>query len=270
MRRVIFNQKGGVGKTSITCNLAAISASRGKKTLVIDLDSQANSTHYLLGKASYDDSVADYLDQSTGFFGVKRPATDFVYNTPFENLFVMPACNRLPEIEHKLESKYKIFALKKAFEELEKSYDEIYIDTPPAFNFYTKSTLIGCDRVLIPFDCDAFSRQSVENVTASIYEISEDHNDGLLIEGIIVNQFQPRAKLPRQLVDELKEAGYPVIPTMLTSSVKMRESHQACKPLIHCAPKHGLTVQFQELYRYLESPEQFTAAADAENTELEG
>ena len=251
MRRVIFNQKGGVGKTSITCNLAAISANRGKRTLVIDLDTQANSTHYLLGNAEYDVSIADFLDQSVGFFGIPKSANEFVYDTQFDNLFIMPACKRLPEIEHKLESRYKIFALKKAFKELEEFYDEIYIDTPPALNFYTKSALIGADRVLIPFDCDAFSRSSLASVSSAIYEIKEDHNESLSIEGVIVNQFQPRAKLPKQLVNELIEDEYPILASMLTSSVKMRESHQQASPLIYYAPKHNLTKQFEMLYEEL-------------------
>ena len=251
MRRVIFNQKGGVGKTSITCNLAAISANRGKRTLVIDLDTQANSTHYLLGNAEYDVSIADFLDQSVGFFGIPKSANEFVYDTQFDNLFIMPACKRLPEIEHKLESRYKIFALKKAFKELEEFYDEIYIDTPPALNFYTKSALIGADRVLIPLDCDAFSRCSLASVSSAIYEIKDDNNESLSIEGVIVNQFQPRAKLPKQLVNELIEDEYPILASMLTSSVKMRESHQQASPLIYYAPKHNLTKQFEMLYEEL-------------------
>jgi len=251
MRRVIFNQKGGVGKTSITCNLAAISASRGKRTLVIDLDTQANSTQYLLGNAEYDCSVADYLDQKVGFFEVAKSVNEFVFQTEFNNLFIMPACKRLPEIEHKLESRYKIFALKKALKELEEFYDEIYIDTPPALNFYTKSALIGADSVLIPFDCDAFSKSSLASVSSAIYEIKEDHNDALTIEGVIVNQFQSRAKLPKQLVNELIEAQYPILPSMLTSSVKMKESHQQASPLIYYAPNHNLTKQFEALYNDL-------------------
>jgi chromosome partitioning protein len=78
--------------------------------------------------------------------------------------------------------------------------------------------------------------------------VCEDHNPGLKIEGIIVNQFQPRANLPQQLVDELEQSPYPVVPVKLTSSVKMRESHQLCKPLIYLDPKHNLTQQFLAVY----------------------
>jgi chromosome partitioning protein len=248
VKRVVFNQKGGVGKTSITCNLAAISASRGKRTLVIDLDPQYNASHYLLGDLEVDDSVAEYLDQEKGFFKRAQGAESFVYETPYENLYLMPASDRLPEIEHKLESAYKIYKLKQGLQTLDQFYDEIYIDTPPAFNFFTKSALIGADRVLIPFDCDAFSRRSIERVAQAIEDVCEDHNPDLTIEGVIVNQFQPRANLPQQLVEELESSPYPVVPVKLTSSVKMRESHQLSKPLIFLEPKHNLTQQFVDVY----------------------
>lgn len=257
MRRLIFNKKGGVGKTSIVCNLAAVSAQQGKKTLVIDLDSQANSSHYLLGEQTCEHSIADFLSQSVGFVGKPKPAVEFVYATPFENLYIMSACDKLTEIEHKLESRYKILALRKAIKELEEFFDEIYIDTPPALNFYTKSALIAADRVLIPFDCDAFSRYSLESVSTAIYDICEDHNPDLFIEGVVVNQFQPRAKLPQQLVNELKDDGHPIIPVMLNSSVKMRESHQHASPLAYFAPSHNLTAQFFDLYNYLMDPQSY-------------
>src|SRR5690554_6403452 len=92
MRRVVFNQKGGVGKSSITCNLAAISAARGKRTLVVDLDPQGNSTHYLLGKPASElqDTVADMLEQTVAFKVFNRRPEEFVHASPFRNLFVLP------------------------------------------------------------------------------------------------------------------------------------------------------------------------------------
>jgi len=86
-----------------------------------------------------------------------------------------------------------------------------------------------------------------------IAETREDHNDGLDLEGIVVNQFQSRAKLPTQLVQELKAEGQPVLPVYLNNSIKMRESHQSCTPLIHLAPSHPMTQKFVELYECLSS-----------------
>ena len=73
----------------------------------------------------------------------------------------------------------------------------------------------------------------------------------LEVEGIVVNQFQPRASLPNKLVQELLDEGLPVLPVKLSSSVKMKESHQNCKPLVYFAPKHALTLQYENLFRVL-------------------
>ena len=253
MRRVIFNQKGGVGKSSITSNLAAISANSGKRTLVIDLDTQANTTHYLLGEPGHalEDTIADLFNQSISFTLYPKSPIEFIHESPFPNLYVLPAGPELEHIEGKLESRYKIFKLRDALEKLNDEFDEIYIDTPPAMNFYTRSALIASQRCLVPFDCDDFSRQALYTILGTIQEIREDHNDELEIEGIIANQFQPRARLPQQLLDELKSEKLPVLPVTLPASVKMRESHQQCRPLIYMAPSHKLTQQFVELHNVL-------------------
>jgi len=254
MRRVVFNQKGGVGKSSITCNLAAISAQQGYKTLVIDLDVQGNTTHYLLGKASTEceNNIAQYFEQVLSFKVFNKKPEDFITPSPYENLDVIASSPELEHLERKLEAKHKIYKLRDALKALERKYDRIFVDTAPALNFYTQSALIACNKCLIPFDCDDFSRKALYNLGMEIQEIQEDHNDELKIEGIIVNQFQPRASLPQQLIKELIEEGLPVLPVYLTSSVKMKESHQKNRPLIYMDPKHKLTHQFVELSEVLE------------------
>jgi chromosome partitioning protein len=251
MRRVVFNEKGGVGKSSITCNLAAISASRGKRTLVVDLDSQCNSTHYLLGETPQENTVADYFDGTLEFSSKLNEPMDYVHESPFENLSVLPSSSNLLTLEHKLESRQKIYKLRDLLKKLDKEFDEIYIDTAPALNFYTRSALICADNCLIPFDCDAFSRQALYSILDVIYEIREDHNDDLEIGGIVVNQFQPMASLPSRLIAEMKKEKLPIIPTYLNQSVKMKESHNECVPLIYLAPSHKLTGQYIELFDHL-------------------
>ncbi|MGD8429300.1 MAG: ParA family protein [Ectothiorhodospiraceae bacterium] len=253
MRRVVFNQKGGVGKSTITSNLAAISASRGLSTLVIDLDPQGNTTQYLLGAEAdgLEDTLAEFFDQTLSFRLYPREASEFVHETPFENLHVMPASRELEDLQGKLESRYKIYKLREALEALE-GFDRVYIDTPPALNFYTRSALIASDRCLIPFDCDDFSRRALYDLLASVQEIREDHNRDLDVEGIVVNQYQARANLPRTVVDELIAEGLPVVERFLSSSVKVRESHQAARPLVHLAPSHKLTREFLALHDALE------------------
>jgi chromosome partitioning protein len=250
MRRVVFNQKGGVGKSTITSNLAAISASQGLSTLLVDLDAQGNSTRYLLGRDLTDDETgaAGFFDQTLRFTVHVKPASDFTVATPFENLRLMPSSPLLDELHGKLESRYKIYKLRDALADLVDQYDHIYIDTPPALNFYTRSALIAAQGCLIPFDCDDFSRRALYTLLANVAEIQADHNRELKVEGIVVNQFQPRANLPAKLVAELIAEGLPVLQPYLSSSVKIKESHERALPMIHLDPRHKLTQEFVALH----------------------
>lgn len=255
MRRVIFNQKGGVGKSTITCNLAAISAIDERKTLVVDLDVQANSTHYLLGKkiSDPDQTLARFFKEilSINLFGKNGSGLeDIIHETPFPNLYVIPAHPELENLQSRLESRYKILKLREALENLQ-GFEHVYIDTPPVLNFYSRSGLLAADRCLIPFDCDAFSRDALYNLLATVAEIRSDHNVDVTVEGIVVNQFQSRASLPQQLVEALIQEGHPVLASRISPSVKVRESHSDSKPLIHYAPDHKLTEEFIALHQEL-------------------
>ena len=275
LTRVVFNQKGGVGKSSIAVNLAAISAYQGFKTLVIDLDPQANSSQYILGddatytteKTALEPNIENFYDDVLGnnqqkgllgnaigslLKGKNKGFDQYIHRSPFKDLDVLPASPSLGNLGHALESKHKIYKLRDAIQSLKGQYDRIYIDTPPAFNFFTLSALITADRVLIPFDCDVFSKRALQSLIANIIETQDDHNDRLEIEGIVVNQFQAQAKLPREVVQQLKDEGLPVLENMLPPSVLMKESHHKNLPLIHLATDHKLTQAYQALFNEID------------------
>jgi chromosome partitioning protein len=247
--RVVFNQKGGVGKTTIVCNLAAIAAARGQRTLVIDLDIQGNATQYLTGSSPVraEKSIADFFESTLSFSLAPPPFSAYISETPFENLDVVVADRRLDELAVKLEAKQKIYKLRDALRRL-KGYDLMFIDTPPALNFYSRSALIAADRVLIPFDCDEFARQALYTLLDNLAEIKADHNDELSIEGIVVNQFQSRSKLPSRLVEELRAEGKPVLTQTISASVKVKESHEQHRPMVAFDRSHRVAKEYEALY----------------------
>lgn len=252
LKRVIFNRKGGVGKSTITCNLAAVAASLGKQVLVVDLDPQANTTSYL-GHDGKDNvvGIAEFMESTITRNYREFTSEDYIRKTRFENLSLISASYALVDLESKLEAKHKIYKLRDFLNNLHEDFDEIYIDTPPALNFFTLSALIAADRCILPYDCDVFARDAMFDLTDELEEIIEDHNPDLIVEGVVVNQFQARAKLPQQAVEELAKEKFKLLKPFISASVKVKESHAQNMPLIFLDPRHKVTNEFLDLYKTL-------------------
>ena len=126
-----------------------------------------------------------------------------ITETSYDNLHLVTASSDLPDLQSKLESKFNINKLRKLLVELSEDYERIYIDTPPSLNFYTFSALVAADSLMIPFDCDSFSRQALYRVIEQVEELRLDHNESLKVEGVVINQFIGHTSLHQNLVDEL-------------------------------------------------------------------
>lgn len=220
--------------------------------LVVDLDPQANTTSYL-GHDGKDNvvGVAEFMESTISRNYREFTSEDYIRKTRFDNLSLISASYALVDLESKLESKHKIYKLRSFLNNLHEQYDEIYLDTPPALNFFTLSALIAADRCILPYDCDVFARDAMVDLSEELEEIIEDHNPELIVEGVVVNQFQSRAKLPQQAVEELEKEKFTLLKPFISASVKVKESHAQCTPLTYLDPRHKVTQEFVDLYNSL-------------------
>jgi chromosome partitioning protein len=254
MRFVVFNQKGGVGKSTIAANLAAVAAMRGEQTLLVDLDPQANASQYLLGPVAAEakPNLLDLFEEGLSFRLFRTDPRLFVHPSPFPKLDLVPSHPSVDGILSRLESRHKIFRVREVVDAL--GYGTVFFDTPPAYNVLSLSALVAADRVLIPFDCDDFARRAIAPLLERIEEVRSDHNPRLKVEGVVVNQFQGRANFPQQAVDELVAEGLPVLEPYISASVRIRESHHAAKPMVFFEPSHKVAGEFEALYDRLRTP----------------
>jgi len=238
----IFNQKGGVGKTTTNINLAACLAMRGKKILVIDIDPQGNTTSGLgiqkktLELTSYSLLVDDEVN-----------AEDVIIPTGVENLDIMPASVDLAgaEIELvKLGGREK--RLKTALDRVRYQYDYMFIDCPPSLGLLTINALTAVDSVLIPIQCEFYALEGVSQLVSTVELVRRSLNPDLKIEGVILSMFDGRTNLSIQVVEEVKKYfGNKLYSTVIPRNVRLAEAPSFGLPITSYDPKSKGAVAYQ-------------------------
>ena len=225
----VFNQKGGVGKTTTVVNLAAALGAKGKKTLLIDIDPQGNSTSGVgIDKSEVEYSTYDMLINSVS-------ARAILVETEFKNLDILPADMNLAgaEIElAELENRNRV--LKKAIATLVMDYDYIIVDCPPSLGLLSINALVAADTLIVPLQCEYYALEGLSQLVNTVRTVKREYNPRLELEGVLFTMYDSRLKLTQQVVEEVnKYFPNKTYKTMIPRSVKIAEAPSYGKPVIY-------------------------------------
>ncbi len=216
----IANQKGGVGKTTTSVNLAASLGVLEKKVLLIDADPQANASSGLgIDVDAVEIGSYQVLEHT-------KPAKDAIVKSNAPNVDVMPSHIDLVAIEIELVDKEeREYMLKKAITELKSEYDYILIDCAPSLGLLTLNALTAADSVIIPIQCEYFALEGLGKLLNTIKSVQKIHNEALDIEGLLLTMFDSRLRLSNQVVEEVqKHFTDMVFDTIIQRNVRLGEA----------------------------------------------
>jgi chromosome partitioning protein len=239
----VFNQKGGVGKTTTNVNLSACIAVRGKKVLVVDIDPQGNTTSGLgIDKKELRKTIYDVL------IGEEK-AEDVIIQTAVENLSIIPSSVQLAGAEIELtgfEEREKM--LKKALEGIRDEYQYVFIDCPPSLGLLTINALTAADSVLIPIQCEYYALEGVSQLMNTIWLVQRGLNPDLKVEGVVLSMFDGRTNLSIQVVDEVKRYFKGMVyTTIIPRNVRLAEAPSYGVPILMYDPKSKGAEAYEEL-----------------------
>ncbi len=224
----IANQKGGVGKTTTAVNLSACLGKKGKKTLLIDIDPQGNTTSGLgVDPRAVEASVYDCIINDV-------PMEEVIIKTEFDNLWVCPANINLAGAEIELVAKQnREYVLKEAISKIKDQFDFIFIDCPPSLGLITLNSFAATDTVLVPIQCEYYALEGLSQLTNTIKLVKKAINPEISLEGVLLTMFDARTNLSIQVVDEVKKFFRDkVFATIIPRNVRLSEAPSFGQPII--------------------------------------